>query len=170
MDPISMLKGDHRKVKYLFRRFEGAQGTEKEELFKEIMKELQVHTKIEEELFYPEIKKIDSEIAAEALEEHNIVDFILASMKKLSPDDESYDAKFKTLRENVEHHIEEEEGEMFPKAEGSLGNMEDLGRRMMARKEKLMKSASSRSRSSASRSASRSRTTSGSRSQSKSRS
>jgi hemerythrin-like domain-containing protein len=82
-------------------------------------------------------------MALEAEEEHNIVDWIIAQMKKLSPSDENYDAKFTTLKENVEHHIEEEEKEMFPEAEQKLPSkqMDDLGKKMMARKEALMKRA-----------------------------
>src|SRR4051812_29421171 len=93
MNPVEMLKADHAKVKQLFAQFEAAEGQAKEDIFKEIFKELQVHTKIEEEIFYPAVKKLDSESANEAVEEHNIVDFILGAMKKLSPDDEAYEAK-----------------------------------------------------------------------------
>ena len=166
-DPISMLKEDHQKVKGLFQRFEMADEKEKGELFKEIFKELEIHTKLEEEIFYPAMREVESEMIAEAYEEHNIVDFILGGMKKVKPSDESYEAKFMTLKENVEHHIQEEEGELFPKAEQSLsGRLEELGREMWEQKEKLMRGGSSRSRSSSSRS----RSTSGSRSGSKSRS
>jgi hemerythrin superfamily protein len=163
-NPVEMLKADHQKVKGLFSQFEAAGEDQKPDIFKEIVKELQVHTKIEEEIFYPAVKKLDSELAVEAEEEHNIVDWIISQMKKLKPDDEHYEAKFTTLKENVEHHIEEEEKEMFPEAQEKLGSqMESLGQKMMERKEALMKrgssSSSSRSRS-ASSSRSRSRSTS----------
>jgi hypothetical protein len=160
MNPVEMLKADHARVKKLFSQFEAAEGDAKEDIFKQIFKELQVHTKIEEEIFYPAVKKIDKDGTNEAVEEHNIVDFILGAMKKLSPDDEAYDAKFTTLKENVEHHIEEEEGEMFPEAEKDIPakTMTELGQKMAERKEKLMatasrsRSTSTRSRSSSSRS------------------
>jgi hemerythrin superfamily protein len=142
-NPVELLKADHRKVKQLFSQFESAGEKEKAGIFAEIARELQVHTKVEEEIFYPAVKKMDSDMALEAEEEHNIVDWIIAQMKKLSPSDENYDAKFTTLKENVEHHIEEEEKEMFPEAEQKLPSkqMDDLGKKMMARKEALMKRA-----------------------------
>jgi len=174
MDPVELLKQDHAKVKQLFSQFEAAQSDRKDEIFQQIFKELQVHTKIEEEIFYPAVKQIDSDGANEAVEEHNIVDFILGAMKKLSPDDEAYDAKFTTLKENVQHHIEEEEGEMFPEAQAkmSTGQMQDLGAKMMERKEKLMKAGTrSRSSKSGSRSTStRSRTSTSGRSRTAGRS
>ena len=181
-NPIEMLKADHRKVEQLFNQFESAGEEEKPEIFKQILREIEIHTKIEEELFYPAVKNIDKEMANEAVEEHNIVDFIIASMKKLSPDDEAYEAKFTTLKENIEHHVQEEEAEMFPQAEQKLGSeLESLGQKMMERKEALMKrgsrsgsssraSSSSRSRSggaSRSHGGSGSRASSGSRSRSK---
>src|SRR2546423_850867 len=118
------------------RRYRHAKRAEQEQqkpdIFKEIVKELQVHTKIEEEIFYPAVKRVDSEIAVEAEEEHNIVDWIIAQMKKLKSDDEHYEAKFSTLKENVKHHIQEEEREMFPEAERKLGGqLEALGQEMM---------------------------------------
>lgn len=139
IDAVTLLKEDHQKVKQLFQRFEMApEGRDKQQVFDEIVKELQIHTKIEEEIFYPAVHEIDSEMAAEAVEEHNIVDFIIGEMEKLSPGDEAYEAKFTTLKENIEHHIEEEEGEMFPEAQERLDNLEELGKRMMERKTELL--------------------------------
>ena len=154
-NPVELLKADHRKVKQLFSQFESAGEAQKADIFQQIAKELQVHTKVEEEIFYPAVKKMDSDMALEAAEEHNIVDWIIAQMKKLSPSDENYDAKFTTLKENVEHHIEEEEKEMFPEAEEKVpaNQMAEIGKKMMARKEALMKrstgSAAPRSRAAA---------------------
>jgi iron-sulfur cluster repair protein YtfE (RIC family) len=149
-NPVELLKADHAKVKQLFSQFESAKGAKKQEVFNQIFKELQVHTKVEEEIFYPAVKKIDKEGANEAFEEHNIVDFILGAMKKLSPSDEAYDAKFTTLKENVEHHIEEEEGEMFPEAQEKIpaAQMAELGTKMQERKDKLMAAGSRPARSS----------------------
>src|SRR3954464_11159508 len=158
-NPVELLKADHRKVKQLFSQFESAGEKEKAGIFAEIAKELSVHTKVEEEIFYPAVKKIDGDMALEAEEEHNIVDWIIAQMKKLSPGDENYDAKFTTLKENVEHHIKEEEEEMFPEAEQKLGKQIDtLGKKMLERKEALTKRAGSGSpRSAAAKTAPRSR-------------
>jgi len=167
---VELLKADHAKVTQLFAQFEAAGEDEKRkgDLFKEIAQELKVHTTIEEEVFYPAIKKMDSEMALEAEEEHNIVDWIIAQMKKLSPGDENYDAKFTTLKENVEHHIEEEEKEMFPEAEEKLGSqINALGEKMQQRKEALMKrSSTTRSTSARSRSGGSTRARSGSRAKS----
>jgi hypothetical protein len=148
VDPIELLTTDHQKVKALFQEFEAAEaGEEKRRLFGQIKMELKVHSKIEEEIFYPAVHEIDSEIASEAVEEHNVVDWILAQMTRLSPDNEAYDAKFKTLRENVEHHMEEEETEMFAEARQALGSqLGELGALMMERKKKLMSQAEGRSR------------------------
>ena len=86
---------------------------------------LEVHTTLEEELFYPAVKqKTDrdgKDLVAEALEEHHVVTTLMAELKGLDPADERYDAKFKVLMETVTHHIEEEEGEMFPEAKEVLG-------------------------------------------------
>jgi len=164
---VELLKSDHAKVKQLFAQFEAAGEDEKRkgDLFKQIAQELKVHTTIEEEIFSPAVKKMDSEMALEAEEEHNIVDWVIAQMKKLSPGDENYDAKFTTLKENVEHHIEEEEKEMFPEAEEKLGSQIDaLGKKMMERKEALMKrSSGTRSSSSRSRSGGSTRSRGGAR-------
>ena len=167
---VQMLKSDHAKVKQLFAQFEAAGEDEKRkgDIFKQIAQELKVHTTIEEEVFYPAVKKMDGEMALEAVEEHNIVDWIIAQMKKLSPGDENYDAKFSTLKENVEHHIEEEEKEMFPEAEQKLGSqITALGEKMQERKEALMKRASTtRSTSTRARSGGSTRSRSGSRAKS----
>jgi hemerythrin superfamily protein len=163
-NPVEMLKSDHQKVKMLFSQFEAADEARKKELFAEITRELQVHMKIEEEIFYPAVKKMDSEMALEAEEEHNIVEWVISQMKKLSPGDEHYEAKFTTLKENIEHHIDEEEKEMFPDAEQKLaGQLDTLGRQMAERKEALMKRAT---RSTTSRSTSRSRSGTATRSRS----
>jgi hemerythrin-like domain-containing protein len=163
---VELLKSDHAKVKQLFAQFEAAGEDEKRkgEIFKTIAQELKVHTTIEEEVFYPAVKKMDSDMALEAEEEHNIVDWIIAQMKKLSPGDENYDAKFTTLKENVEHHIKEEEEEMFPEAEEKLGKQIDaLGKKMLERKEALTKRSPSSSRAAA-KPATRSRAASSTRS------
>jgi hemerythrin superfamily protein len=168
-DPVEILTEDHKKVRALFKRFEDATGDAKDEVFREIAMELEVHTKVEEEIFYPAVRMLPEleEMVGEAFEEHNIVDFILAAMKKLSPGEETYNYKFTTLKENVEHHAEEEEKEMFPKVRGKLG---EIGERMTQRKQELKEQLSKRrstrprSRSTPSATRSRSGTRTGSRS------
>ena len=107
-----------------------------------MLAEIEIHTTIEEELFYPAMKrKTDrdgKDLVAEAVEEHHVVTTLMGELKGLDPTDERYDAKFTVLMETVEHHIEEEEGEMFPEAEEVLGDrLERLGTQMQERKQSL---------------------------------
>jgi hemerythrin superfamily protein len=116
---------------------------EKQGIVEEVLAELEVHTTLEEELFYPAVKqKTDrdgQDLVAEAVEEHHVVATLMAELKGLDPTDERYEAKFKVLMETVTHHIEEEEeGEMFPEAEEVLGErLERLGIQMQERKQSL---------------------------------
>ena len=114
---VEMLKHDHEKVKALFQQYEAAghrAHRKKQGLAEEVFAELAVHTTLEEELFYPAMKRQTdqdgTDLVAEAVEEHHVVTTLMDELKGLDPMDERYDAKFKVLMENVEHHIEEEEG------------------------------------------------------------
>ena len=143
---IDMLKEDHEKVKTLFQQYEAAGDRAyktKQRIAEEVFTELEVHTTLEEEIFYPAVKrKADQDgqaLVAEALEEHHVVAVLMEELKSLDPKDERYDAKFKVLMENVAHHIEEEEEEMLPDAEEILREqLERLGEQMQGRKEELM--------------------------------
>ncbi len=142
---VELLKSDHQKVKALFRQYEAAGDRAyqtKKRIAEDVFTELEVHTRLEEELFYPAMKrKTDQDgkdLVAEAVEEHHVVTTLIEELKGVDPKDERYDAKFTVLRENVEHHIEEEEGEMFPEAEEVLGDrLERLGTQMQDRKQQL---------------------------------
>jgi hemerythrin superfamily protein len=142
---IEMLQSDHQKVKALFRQYEAAGDRayqKKQGIAEEVFTELEVHTTLEEELFYPAMKrKADhdgKDLVAEAVEEHHVVTTLMEELKGLDPKDERYDAKFTVLMENVEHHIKEEEEEMFPEAEEVLGERLDrLGTQMQERKQQL---------------------------------
>jgi hemerythrin-like domain-containing protein len=144
-DAVEMLKHDHAQVKDLFRQYEAAGDRayqKKQRIAEEVFIELEVHTTLEEELFYPAMKrKTDQDgkdLVAEAMEEHHVVTTLMEELQGLDPKDERYDAKFKVLMDNVEHHIEEEEGEMFPEAEEVLGDrLERLGTQMQERKQQL---------------------------------
>jgi hemerythrin superfamily protein len=148
MDAIDMLKADHTKVKKLFRNYEAAGDRayqRKKEIAQELFAEITVHSMLEEELFYPAVKertdKEGKEVVAESFEEHQIVASLIEELKELDPKDERYQAKFTVLMENVEHHIEDEEEDLFPEAEKAMGDaIEGLGTRMKRRKEKLMAS------------------------------
>jgi hemerythrin-like domain-containing protein len=145
MDAIKLLKDDHKKVKDLFREYEklgDRAHVSKRRIAEQVFMELEVHTAIEEEIFYPAVReksdKDGKELVAEGYEEHHVVDVLIRELKALQPEDEAYDAKFKVLTENVEHHIEEEEGEMLPDAEETLRDqLDELGERMLRRKEEL---------------------------------
>ena len=146
MDAIKLLKDDHQKVKKLFREYEelgDRAHKSKQRIAEQVFLELEVHSQLEEEIFYPAVQatadKEGKELVAEGIEEHHVVDVLINELKALSPEDEQFDAKFKVLTENVEHHIEEEEGEMLPDAEKTLGKeTERLAERMIQRKRELL--------------------------------
>jgi hemerythrin-like domain-containing protein len=127
MDAITMLKDDHRTVKKLFREFEkaGDRATKtKQELATKIIEELSVHAVIEETVFYPAVREQvpDAEDdVLEALEEHHVAKWLLAELEDMTPEHERFDAKMSVLMESVKHHIEEEEGELFPEVREALG-------------------------------------------------
>jgi hypothetical protein len=141
MDAITMLKADHDKVKRLLAELETTteRGVKtREELFATIKGELTVHETIEEEIFYPALKSHPKakDIVLEAYEEHHVVDTVMAELEGLDVSDETWGAKAIVMKENVEHHIEEEEGEMFRQARQVFDRqeLEDLGARMAERK------------------------------------
>jgi hemerythrin superfamily protein len=143
-DAIKLLKADHDKVRELLGQFENATGARREKLRGQIEKELKVHTQIEEEIFYPAYldaskKKDDKKMYFEALEEHHVVDFVLPQLNDGATNEE-LQAKAKVLKELVEHHADEEEDEMFPRAKQLLDKAElrALGEQMQLRKETLM--------------------------------
>jgi hemerythrin superfamily protein len=141
MDALKLLKTDHDKVKKLLAELE--ETTERgvktrQELFATIKGELTIHETIEEEIFYPELKSHPKakEIVLEGYEEHNVVDTLMGELEQLPVDDETWGPKAKVMQENIEHHIEEEEGEMFKAARQVFdeSELEDLGTRMEQRK------------------------------------
>jgi hypothetical protein len=141
MDAISLLKADHDKVKKLLAELESTteRGVKtREELFSTIKGELTVHEIIEEEIFYPELKAHPKakDIVLEGYEEHHVVDLLMGELEELPVDDETWGPKALVMKENIEHHIEEEEGEMFKTARQVFDKdeLEALGERMTARK------------------------------------
>lgn len=141
-DAIALLKADHRKVEELFEKFEKASGDgRKEKLALEICLELTVHTKIEEEIFYPACEgKVEDDLLKEAYVEHDGAKVLIAEIEAGGPDDEYYEAKVKVLSEQIEHHVEEEEKRMegmFAQARKAGLDMDALGDEMRARKEQL---------------------------------
>lgn len=137
-DAIVMLKDDHKKMRRLFRDFQraGDGATEtKARLARQILEELTVHTYIENEVMYPETRKrlpdLEDDVL-ESYEEHHVADVLSAELAVMSPKDERFDAKMTVLIENVQHHMEEEEDEWFPKVREGLGrnDLREIGARM----------------------------------------
>jgi hemerythrin superfamily protein len=134
MDAITLLKNDHRKVEKIFSEIEKGNGN-REKLFNELKNELDVHAQIEEQLFYPRVKeaKPTHEIVLESFEEHKQVKMVLADLEKADKKTEHWLAGLKVLMEDVQHHVKEEENELFPKVKDkvlSKEQLEDLGTRM----------------------------------------
>ena len=141
MDAITLLTTDHKKVKRLLGELESTteRGVKtRTELFATIKGELTVHEIIEEEIFYPELKAHPKakDIVLEGFEEHHVVDLLMSELEALPVEDETWGAKAKVMKENIEHHIEEEEGEMFKTARSVFdrAELDDLGRRMEERR------------------------------------
>jgi hemerythrin superfamily protein len=147
-DAIVLLKQDHKQVKALFRQFHaaGKDATKRKgELVKKIIEELTVHTYLENECMYPRVRELVPEIEddiLESYEEHHVADVLCAELFMMSPDNEHFDAKTTVLIENVSHHIEEEEGEWFPKVRAALGRkqLQELGAEMERMRKKAPKS------------------------------
>ena len=129
MDAFAVLKADHEKVAGILETIE--ETTERatksrDEMFARLKSELDLHAMIEEEIFYPALEESEEtrDITLEAYEEHRMVKQLLAELEAEPKDTEEWTAKFTVLKENIEHHVEEEEGEMFTKARKALSNEE----------------------------------------------
>jgi len=150
MNAFTLLKADHKKVAGILEKIDATteRGVKtREELFTQLKTELDIHTQIEETIFYPTLEKADEthDITLEAFEEHKVVKMLLGELEALGKDKEEWTAKFTVLKENIEHHVEEEEGEMFTKARKVLSESEaeDLGSRMEEAKGKQKAAAAS---------------------------
>ena len=142
-DAIALLKADHRKVEGLFEDFEKATASAKKAaLVRQICTELTVHTKIEEDIFYPACRgKIEEDTLDEAYVEHDGAKVLIAELMDSEPNDAFYDAKVKVLSEEIKHHVKEEEARsegMFAQAREAGLDMDALGEAMRARKAELM--------------------------------
>lgn len=146
-DAIALLKSDHEKVRGLLKKLESAAGKRPDsavKLMEQIDREVKIHSQIEEEIFYPAFKeaarsKSDREMFFEAKEEHHVVDLVMPEVREAEGNGEDFAAKAKVLKELIEHHADEEEKEMFPKARKLFDRDElrDLGARMETRKGEL---------------------------------
>jgi len=143
MNAIDLMTRDHKTLKTLLTRVVIAKGEERrEELIETLRAELVAHERMEEEVFYPPLRenKKTHDIVLEGYEEHHVADLILDELLDMPVDAEMWQAKAKVLKENIEHHIEEEEGEMFEKARKVLSEeqLEQLGARMEAVKKEAL--------------------------------
>ncbi|MDB5801061.1 MAG: hemerythrin [Rhodocyclales bacterium] len=137
---ITLLVKDHAEVKEMFKKFEGLSDrskASKKKIADAICEALTLHTQIEEEIFYPAARAAikDGDLMDEALVEHASAKELIAQIQSMDPDDELYDAKVKVLSEQIEHHVEEEETEMFPKVRRTGLDLVALGKEMAARRE-----------------------------------
>ena len=146
-----MLRQDHKKVEGLFRKFEQAKERDaKRRVAEQAMDELEVHTRVEEEVFYPAVKKAieSSELIDEAKKEHQEAKSLISQLKKTTSRDggesTDFEAKFGQLMEAIKHHVEEEEGDMFPEVEDSELDLSALGAQMTKRKQEITKGAGSK--------------------------
>ncbi|WP_307189097.1 hemerythrin domain-containing protein [Massilia putida] len=143
-DAIALLIADHREVADMFEQFDqlgDRATTSKEKLKDKICKALIAHTTIEEEIFYPAVReKIEEgeDMVDEAVVEHAAAKDLIKQLQEMAPDDELYDAKVKVLGEQIDHHVKEEEKEMFPKVKKSGLDLLALGQEMAMRKQELM--------------------------------
>jgi hemerythrin superfamily protein len=155
-----LLRQDHKKVDGLFKKFEQAKGSEaKRRIAQQAMNELEIHAKVEEEIFYPAVKNEagEEELVQEAKEEHQTVKELIRELKQMPGEDEEFQEKFSELMENVKHHVQEEEGQMFPKVEDSEMDLAETGEQMSERKHELMGQMGANGRGSRSRGQSKSK-------------
>jgi len=143
-DAIAVLTADHKTVKALFKQFEQLKEQEdadeqKARLVQQICNELTVHAQVEEELFYPAVRDAidDDDLMDEADIEHASAKELIAQLEELAPGDDHYDARVTVLGEYIDHHVKEEEGEMFDKARKADVDTAALGEQIIERKEEL---------------------------------
>jgi len=137
MKATDLLKQQHRTVEALFAKIEAGEP----EALKDLASALAAHMAIEHEFLYPESREVDEDAILEAFEEHSIAETALKRALATDPEDDSFDARIKVLKELIEHHVEEEEGELFPQVEKEIASdeLESLGQQMEARFEQVLK-------------------------------
>jgi hemerythrin superfamily protein len=142
-DAIVLLKKDHKEVRALFKDFQSPKATtaQKGKIVKKIIELLTVHTYIENEVMYPQVRKLLPELeddVLESYEEHHVADVLVMELSMMRPSDERFDAKTTVLIENVQHHMEEEEQDWFPKVRDGLGRkaLQEMGEQLLAAKKR----------------------------------
>ena len=144
MDALALLREDHDTIKKIMSHIESTteRGVKtREEFFTKMKALLQVHEAIEEEILYPALKEHPKakDLVLEAYEEHNVIDMVMAEIDETPFEDETWGAKFTVMQENLEHHIEEEESDMFSQCRRVFDpdELQELGEEMEARREEL---------------------------------
>jgi hemerythrin superfamily protein len=145
LNALELLKEDHAKVKQAFKEFEKVDHEDEatmQEMVRAVCAELKAHTTIEEEIFYPAVRAAieDEDLMNEAQVEHQSAKDLIAQLEGMNPGDPMYSATFTVLGEYVLHHVKEEESEMFPQVRKAKLDLEELGARIMARKQQLLES------------------------------
>lgn len=141
-DAVTLLKADHREVEKMFDQFQKARDDgRKEQLAEQICQALRVHTQIEEELVYPTAREFlkDDEIVNESLVEHQAAKDLIEQLEAMGVSDEMFDAKMQVLQEQVEHHVQEEEKELFPQLQKTDMDLKAIGQQLMTRKQEVMR-------------------------------
>jgi hemerythrin-like domain-containing protein len=146
MDPIELLKSDHREVEALLNRIadlEEDAAEERGELFEQVKTKLKAHETIEQDIFYPAAKEAGEEaeeIVSHSYVEHHLVDVLIEEIGQLEPDEEEWTAKTHVLKELIQHHVDEEQDELFPAVRKGLekDQLEQLGEEMQTRKDELL--------------------------------
>jgi hemerythrin superfamily protein len=146
-DAIVILREDHKQVRALFREFQGKEVTRarKGQIVAKVVELLTVHTSIENEVMYPEVRRLLPELeddVLESYEEHHVADVLVMELSTMEPSDERFDAKTTVLIESVTHHMDEEESDWFPKVREGLGRtqLRELGEQLLAAKERAPRS------------------------------
>lgn len=149
MNAIELLKADHDKVDRLFQKVKATEEGEHLALFEQIKEELEIHTHIEETVFYPQLREKEEleDLVLEGIEEHHQAKIFLREISALSEDSEKFEPKLKVLIEDVTHHVQEEEGKMFPKIEKIFdeSELEEIGKQLEAEKKNYKKSNAAKS-------------------------
>jgi hemerythrin superfamily protein len=138
---VQLLKQDHKKVASLFEKYNKTKGQEaKQRIAEQAMQQLEVHAQIEEEIFYPAVRKElnDAALVNEALKEHKAVKELIDELKTMDGEDDEFDEKWAELVADVKHHVQEEETELLPQAEESEMDLADFGKQMAERKKELI--------------------------------
>lgn len=151
MDVFNLLKKDHKEVKQLFKKIEKSSAVKlRQKTFDQIVTELEMHTSVEEEIVYPRLRELKQfkELIGEAYEEHHVAKQLIKEIQDLSADQEQWKSKVSVLKEIIEHHVEEEEKELFPKAQRALGKEEskELGKQVQQEKTRMQGGARSKAK------------------------